>query len=364
MQRLSICFLVAGVAGMACADWRIGGGRYDGMAGVGVGLPRGVGYGARRNPALAGLSRKPFSFNFPQIGAEFKGISFSDIDELTGEIEDGGIDASKLGSFARKFGKQNIRVGFNANLGVSLAGVSIWADGEATGRTYPNASLANWSNSGAVGSAPSDARLDAYGYSRASMNVAYGVPVKVKGGNTLTVGATGKIVRSYYSHQFVDGTTISNSGSGQPGPEMGGSIVLQKESVGLDAGALLSLGKAKDTHIGVVVENLITPKVGFTSTDINGITSTLNPLKQMTHVGIGKVFADGKAMIGLDYVDIFNNNNEQELRIGGEMQLSKGFSIRGGKGSRRDWVVGASIGSINVAYSPSMRGALFSVIRF
>lgn len=366
----SIVIIIALAAG-APADWKFGGSRTAGLS-AGLALPFNVESSGLSNPALYGLREKNFRFSWPSLGYRARGISLQDVRDEAGSIGDGGLDVNDLGGFARRFGDRTKEFGLNGDLGFSFGGVAfeLLAQGQAT--TVPNADLQAWSQSGnddvglLIDSDPqfNNAQLDGYGFGFYSFNVAYGSVVQVPGPDRLALGARMKVVRAYYTHDIVNAAQIAGGNPGFSAPEMGSRDVLSKSGVGLDLGALYSTGKNRNVHFAFTVDNAVVPRVSFQGTLTDLVTGrTFGAFPTMFNAGVGYVPTD-RLLLAADYIDIGNRDGRQELRIGAEAQLIRGFALRMGLNTRSNATVGVSLFGFNLAYSQALPLQIGSVFRF
>ena len=363
--RIALSLLVVSSAGIASADWVIGSGPNAGMGRAGLALPGDTINQGRINPAIYGLAPSGFRFQFPRFSFRLDGIGVGDLNDVIGEANNGGIDASKLSDIAREFGDENIQFGAGAGLGLFFGGLAIDFNGDALVAGLPNATLQNWVNTGAAGNVPIGSRLDAYGLGQYEIGFGYGKRFNTAGSADVSVGVRAKIVRSYYSHRFADANSIQNNLDGTLAPEMGGNDVLDESGFGLDLGFVASSSKTQGLFFGATIENLLEPKTTFQSTLPNGIpgTDTIQPYQRTVNLGVGYL-APKNFHVAADLVDVFNGAGGKEFRAGAQWNVSKGFALRGGYESRAGFTFGVGLGGFNLALGGNSAGQLGYALRF
>lgn len=350
---------------LAAADWMIGSGRASGMGRAGLAVPYDWLYSGRLNPAIYGLAPSSTKFQIPGLRFRFDGIAFSDLQDFSSSIGNGGLDANKLSNLAQKFGDQNVEFGTGVQAGFYSSGLMLDFVGDGLASTRPNATLQNWVQNGSQGVAPAGSQLDGYGIAGYELGIAYGRRINNSGPTDLSFGARLKIVRSYYSHSFVDANSIQNNGASTLASEMNGKDVLTENGVGLDIGVVASSSKTQGFFFGATVDNLIRPNVAFDGTLPNGApgNTVIKPYNTSLNFGAGYL-TPSKVMLAADFYDVTNSARAQEFRAGAEYIVSKGFALRGGYASRTGLTFGVGLGEFNFAFSSGLPGQFAYTFRF
>lgn len=362
MKRLALLALLA-VPLAAQADVSFGGSRSPGMAGAGLALrhdTRGPGW---RNPALYALNNNRFRVQAPELRYAFNGFGYSDLEEffdfdLNNPLEE------DLGRLARAFGDGSTDFGAYLGMGAQIGPVGIDVKGEAAGATIPNAPLRNWVDQGAnLVNVPADAQLDGYGLGMVEVGLSSGVRLPTPDGSLLAVGGRLKYLEGYYSHLVAGQQQIQNGGS-VISAELGGENYLRESGIGLDVGAYYEPSYAPGWSGAMLITNFVEPGISFQALDpgINNGFSTVSAGPRMIDMGVA--FDRGPWILAVDAVDIFDSNNQQDLRVGGEIHAGKALAIRGGFSTRTGFVAGAGIGGFNFAFSERLPIAAGYSIRF
>jgi hypothetical protein len=367
-MRYSILFLATAVVlamlpAIGRADFQIGGGAAPGMGKAGLAIPYKLAGSGKMNPAAYGLLDGKLKFTWPSFRFRLQGINFSDLEDFNGTVGDGGFDQNELSRLARQFGDESIEFGAGADVALSFGGFAFSFSGDGHAFTRPNADLQGWVQSGSAGAPPLASRLDAYGVAGYEFGVAYGRRIRSKEWGGISVGARAKFVRTYYSHQFVTGTDIATNAGGRPAPEMGGQDVLDETGFGLDLGVIASREKDRGWFYGATIDNLIVPNVKFSATDPLGAPGESKPYKRAFNLGSGYLIPD-RGYFALDWADLGNGAGKQELRMGGEYWVTRGFAVRAGYASRVGYSVGVGLGGFNFAYSRNLPGQFSYSLKF
>ncbi len=363
--RIAVSLLVVAPAALASADWVIGSGPNAGMGRAGLALPGDTINQGRVNPAIYGLAPSGFRFQFPRFSFRLDGVGIGDLEDVFGDSNNSGLDASKLSDIARQFGDEDIQFGAGVGLGLFFSGLAIDFSGDAIVSGLPNATLQNWVDAGAAGAVPVGSRLDAYGLGKGEVGFGYGKRFNTPGSADISVGVRAKIVRSYYSHRFADTNTIQNNLDGVLAPEMGGNDVLDESGFGLDLGFIASSSKTQGLFFGATVENLLEPKTSFQGTLPNGIpgTETVRPYQRTVNLGVGYL-SPKNFHVAADLVDVFNGAGGKEFRAGAQWSVTRGFALRGGYESRAGFTFGVGLGGFNLALGGNSAGQLGYALRF
>lgn len=379
MQRLSNaskCLAVAlalPIAGSVRADVQFLGSASTGMAGAGLALPM-FWNTESANPALFSYSPKGFFFQVPNIQLFTRNISVSDLQSNFGNVSNGGLNSSNLSTFAQTFGDNDKQFGVAADIGFGFSGFVLGASGGALVRTHPNASLQADVKAGkAIQNYNLNDALDGYGYGYYSLDFAYGHEIpysKNPDDPRLAAGLRVRAMRSYYSHQYVNGAAIiGGSTTSTLAPEMTGNNTISANGVGADAGLHAAFGPSKNYYVAVQVRNLVQPKIGVNGTlpqdqtlGVIGETS-VNPFVTQYDLGLGATPIKG-LNLALDGIDLGNYGHSQEMRLGADYEFAKIFSVQGGYSSRNGWAAGAGIFGFTVAVSKQIPISLSYAFRF
>ncbi len=351
LRFLGIAGVTAGVISMANADGVLGGGLYYGMAGAGIAMP--VGGNGRLNPALYSFAKRGFGAESPQFGYRLSGVNLKQLQDNLKSVSNGGLDSSNLSNLAKQFGAREVQLGGLAGLQLNVGQIFIAGSGEVLTKLVPNAGLMADVNAGG-GSYNAADQLDGYGFGYYSIDVAMADKFKFDAYG-VNLGARARIVKGYYSHQFVDGAAISSGGSAAPGSEMGGANVLNKSGLGLDIGGQLPLDAEKKNYAGFVVENLVKPKVSFDATlpvDIAGPTK-ISPFSTKYTVGIASQLAKGVWFAG-DYYDVTKATTMSELRFGLMTTVIPGIGLQVGNGGKRGFAFGVAFLGVNLSFQKNV----------
>jgi hypothetical protein len=253
------------------------------------------------------------------------------------------------------------------SVGATVGGVYVGYRAEGSGSTQPNEELKAWANESGdpstLGTSYAGAALDGYGYAYDAVEFGYGVPFQQPGG-TFNVGLRLRDVRAFYTHVIANAASIQSGGSGTPGPEMNGQDVLKKSGVGVDVGFMFTPQSTRNVHLGAVLENAISPKVGFEqAAPQTGQLKSFNPFATTLNLGAAYV-PDKKFMAAADYVDITNSASEAALRIGAEYRFKKNLGVSAGYNSRETWILGANIYGVYVNFSGDQKMWLGRSLKF
>lgn len=366
--RISLIGLAIALSAISSADVTFGGNRSTGMGGAGLALPIDINNNYRLNPAFLAFGSKNPSLMWPQFGYRLNGLGISDVNNLVGDLNQGGLESNKIIDIARRYSNSNKTIAVGADFGVRFAGFAISTRGELGLNTVPNAQLQNWAaNGGNTANVDAGSRLDAYGYGYQQVEVGYGNSFRIPAGR-LAIGGNLKKVTAYYAHKFADRDTIQNGNSG--GVQNGSGIAndfAKGEALGLDLGVLYSPPKMDNTYVALVVNNFIEPNIVFPfqapGTGANPIDPNgFDPMKRTISAGVGHV--QGPLMLAADIVDFGNNAGLATTRYGAELSLGKGFAVRAGYNSRTAFTTGISIGGFNIQFGGNAPLSVNTVIRF
>jgi hypothetical protein len=352
---------------VASADITIGGNRSRGMGGAGLALPIDIGNNYRLNPAFLAFGSKAPAFQWPGLGYKLSGIGVSDIRDILGDVNQGGLDSDKVIELAQQYADRPVTLAVNADFGLRFAGLAIGARGEVGINTRPNEQLRTWAaNGGNLANVDAGSRLDTYGYGTQQFEVGYGNSVRSKMGR-LAIGFNARKVTSYYAHKFADRDTIQNSNAN--GVQNGSGIAddfAKSESFGMDLGVMYSPNGMDNLYIGAVIENFIEPKISFPFEAAGGgqpITANgFDPFKRNLSLGVG--YVQDKLLLAADVIDLGNRAGRMETRYGAELTLNKSLVFRAGYNSRTAFTYGFSLGGLNIQLGGQAPITLGSVIRF
>ncbi len=316
---------------VACADdVTLGTNRSSGMAGAGLALRMHGDGSYPRNPAILAYMQR-FRLTNLDLGYRTEGLSFGELQDRLSGTSNGGLNKDDLSQLAKTFGDRPTEYGLNGRIGLGTSGFNFGIDGNALATTRPNAELQNWVKGGAdVNNPDPNMRLDGYGYGYYAFDLGYGRPIPTKSGQDMAIGTQVRIIKSYYSHHFVDANQIINGGSTR-GPEMGSEDVVSQDGVGVDLGWYAVVDDQHRFEVAAVVNNLIQPNVSFNGVTPTGATEEVFPFKRSLSLGTGYNFDHG-AVGALDYVGI--GSDSAELRTGVDVPLGKNLAAAAGYGSR------------------------------
>lgn len=351
----------------ASADLTIGGRPSAAMGGAGLALPINYGQQGVVNPSLFAFGRKSLNFNWPSIGYRLDGITISELKDKLGNIDKGGLDSSKLTSYATTFGDSQKSFGINGDLSITASGFGLIGGGEANVTTVPNAALQTWVKGGSnQANLTGTEQLDGYGLGYAQVGLGYGRFVPSTLGK-LAVGATIKEVRGYYGHKIVNSAAIATNSNAINGTDVpAGSDTVQKDGVGVDAGVTLNPTLLKSLYAAFVVENLVQPNVKFDyqlPSSAQVINNDINVYGTTYDAGLGFVLSK-RAYLAADVIDITNRASRQELRLGASLNVLSVFNVSAGYSSRSHYTLGASAFGIDVIYSTTSPVTVGSAFKF
>ncbi|MCU0317519.1 MAG: conjugal transfer protein TraF [Fimbriimonadaceae bacterium] len=355
IKKLSALVVLLPFVTISHADFQFGQGRAYGMANAGLAVPYDWIHSGRKNPAIYAFAPRGLRATFPNIGVRLQGVSFGDLNDVLGNANSGGLNRDDLANIARNFGGRPIDFGANGEFGLSFAGLIVDFRGEAIVTARPNDPLRQWVNSGGSGTIPISARMDGYGIGGYEIGFAYGTRLNTGDESGIAVGARAKFVRTYYTHQFIDGPGIAANGSATLAPEMNGNDTLSENGFGLDVGAIYSSSRQEGLFFGATIENLIKPDASFGATLPNGVPGVVGvrPYNRTFNVGAGFKTKEN-FIIAADWVDMFNGGDGAELRVGLEYMAGSGFALRAGYASNSGYTLGFGVFGINFAYAPDL----------
>jgi hypothetical protein len=352
-RYVAFSMVLLGITASSQAQIKIGGARLTGLAGAGLALPYDGGQ-VVHNPGIFARNRKVAKLHGPYLDYYTKHLSFGAFQDIYGSVNGGALETDNFGTLARRFAENRKEIGVSGNIGATMGGVYIGYRAEGSASTVPNQQLQDWADqSGDVATLSttfSGAGMDGYGYAYDSVEFGYGVPFQQPSG-TWNVGLKVKDVRAFYTHFIANAATIQSGGAGDPGPEMEGKDVLKKSGVGVDVGFQYTPQTAHNVHFGGVIENLVSPRVGFDQAAPQ--TSKLkhfNPFDTAVSLGVAFV-PDKKFMAAADYIDIGDSANRAGLRMGAEYRVRKNLAFSAGVNTRDTWIVGADIWGVYVTVS-------------
>lgn len=398
--KLAGALVAVCVVAAASADVGIGS-RSAGMGGAGLALPGDPVACGRLNPAAYGLAPNRFRFGAPQVGLREQNLTFSEARDLLDRASSGGVSADTAKKLLQTFAGGDRGLGFIGAGGFGFGGFDVSTDLQAAGLSSPNATLQLWdhyernvlgrdlgdpnqlaaalvdlnsTNVNVQGQSVNfrdNAAGDVYGYGFYSINLAYGAAIPTGTGMPVAVGVRGRIVRGYYTHRSGTGGQIATASEIPLSPEMGGTDVRDQSGFGIDLGVLAQVGPS--SHVGLVVENLVRPRVGmptispFGPQGQAGATGTVNPFHTTVSVGFGQTVASkagtGEFAYGVDWYDLGNASGAGEARFGGEYRWGM-FAVRAGYGTRLKGSVGFSVLGIDVNFSKEMPATVVAAFRF
>ena len=346
-RPLLLIALVAVAVGAQAEDVRCGGARAFGLAGTGIALPLDVYETHTINPALLGLASKRFHFGTPYVGYHTQRISLGQVNDLIGQTSGSSVSDDEILKLARKYGRDTKELGVNAGVGLSVDGFALSGRAETLVRSIPNATLSAFLKSGDNDylNTPIESRLDAYDLGYYEGDAAYGYAVRLKKGDTVSVGANVRAVTAYYAHKIADGQAIANNGDVRNGTEISSNDdFIRRSGVGVDLGGLASLHSLPDAYFGFNVRNLVEPNVTFVrsrpDTDFP-LTRDLRPFRRQ--VGVGASYVKKKYLVALDVVDLGNHAGVGGFRGGAEYSVNKLFAVRAGYDTRKRFTAGVSV---------------------
>lgn len=323
------------------------------MGGAGLALPFNIPNNYRLNPALLGKNRQGFNFEWPSVGYSTEGVSFNDIRDLLGNVNEGAISVSELRQYGLDFGRRTNFFGANLGLGFTVSGFAAFGFGEAAVETIPNEALRQYDGGNTV---PAGSQLDAYGLGYYTIGAAFGRSIPVKEGD-LSVGATLKSVRGYYAHKkavYVSGQGSdidANIGNGSAIPA--GQDTINESGFGADLGFLYSpAGTRLLPHFGLVIENAIRPRMRFDREapgtaaldDPNAVLrqDDIDPFRTSVNIGAG-AFVTDNIMVAVDWIDVTNNAKKRQLALGAEFVVSNSFGAGVGYNSKQGFSIGVNV---------------------
>ncbi|MBX3113295.1 MAG: conjugal transfer protein TraF [Fimbriimonadaceae bacterium] len=362
MNRFLFLVALLATAPFVQADWVIGSGRSSGMGRAGLALPGDFVYSGRTNPAMYGLAPADFRFLVPRFSFRFDGVGLGDLQDFRSSINQGGLDSGDMAELAKKFGDNNFQFGGGVGLGIFFQGLAIDFGGDALVAGLPNAELQSWVQGGSQGAVPMDAQLDAYGLGGYEFGIGYGRRLNTPGIMDISLGVRAKIVRSYYTHRYVDSAAIQSNSEGSLGSEMGGKNVLNESGLGLDLGMVASANKDRGYFLGATIENFLIPTTTFDATTPMLANSIVRPYARTVNFGFGYI-TPGKFVFAADFIDALNGGDRKELRVGSEYLMGN-LAFRGGYESRSGFTVGFGIGGFNMAFGGNSSGQFSYALRF
>lgn len=357
------------------SDMKGGGGAHvAGMAGAGLALPFDVDQRGRLNPALFAFGTPRFRPTMPSLGIHVKGLSISKLKDNLTSVNSGGVDGNELGNFAQDFASKNTELGLSGDLGISVSKFNLAVVGEVVMNAVPNAALKTWAKSGAdLDNVPEDALMDGYGYGFYSVEASFGARSSGASDDKPGVawGIRMKRVTAYYAHHIASKDNIENGGDGgsSGADEMGTSDVLSKQGTGFDFGLQITTGAEKNTFFGLVIRNLIEPKITFSRTAPDmGATSSYRPFRRQIDLGFG-YRTSSNTTIALDFTDATNTGKSRAFRLGVEQAIGKSFALRAGIAQHSGLCLGVSLlpGSligIDIAVGKELPMTLLTSMRF
>jgi len=398
--RLVAALVAIGGVSVAVADVGLGS-RSAGMGGVGLALPGDPVACGRLNPAAYGLAPTRFRFGAPQLGLREQNLTFREAKDLLDRASSGGVSADTAKKLLQTFAGGDRGLGFIGAGGFGFGGFEVSTDLQAGGLSRPNATLQLWDHyernvlgrdlgdpnqlalalvdlnstnvnvQGQTVNFRDNAAGDVYGYGFYSINLAYGAAIPTGGGHPVAVGVRGRIVRGYYTHRAATGGQIATAAEIPLSPEMGGVDVRDKSGFGLDLGVLAQVGPS--SHVGLVVENLLRPRVGMPTISPwgpqgqPGVPGTVNPFHTTVSVGFGQTVkpqtGTGEFVYGVDWYDLGNASGGGEARFGAEYRWGV-FAVRAGYGTRLKGSVGFSLLGVDVNFSKEMPATMVAAFRF
>lgn len=394
---LFVCLAALIAAPAGASDFSFGTtARSIGMGGAGLALADNPGNTVVLNPAAPAASGQRIRFIFPGLEFHSSGASFGDLANSIDKISSG--DAKDALDLVNDFATQETTLTFHTVTGVAGPfGLTVAGDAQAV--ISPSPAAAEWAGaamvfqSGNVNLSSVQSKITntnfqaamtaAAGGDMAAANTAfnaytadlsqnfidgsfvYGPGVAVshgfstKSGGQLWLGANLNLLKSEAHRWQV--TAAAPSGLTASGGTVSANMsfdaveqqVVNRSSVKADAG-LIYRPQNSMLQYGMVVENLIEP-------DLDGVRNS----KTDRSVSVGLALVPTKNFLwAVDLVNLNGANNEQkQLRMGGEFRLGKFAAVRAGYSSRT-WTYGVEVMGLNLAWAGKSAQLLSNVLKF
>lgn len=366
-MRLVAMMLVLGVWVGFADDISLFGSGNRGMGGAGLAIIRDPSSQQFVNPAAAAYNRSfrlgAGNFDLQAEGAGFRRL----LDEIT--IQQGSpVDLSQMGRVSRLFASEDSRIFLTGDLGITVSGVTVSAGAVGEVRFLPNADLRAWAaqsgNPADLGNATfPNPRGDSIALTAVSLpDVTAGIAMPAGSGN-MALGARVRAMRVFYAHYIATTADLQAGSGGTLAPEMGGNRFLEKSTASVDFGALFHPNGDDSIAYAIVVENLIEPDANFAATDTQGQAINVFPFKRSVHLGSAMRLPTG-AWLAADLIDVGNETQRQELRLGVEQPFGFGLYGRAGYASKTGWTVGLGAFGFNIAFAKKLPFQVSRSLRF
>ncbi len=390
--------MAAIVAAPACAsDFSFGTtARSIGMGGAGLALADNPGDTVVLNPAAPAASGQRFRFIFPGLEFHSSGASFGDLADSIDRISSGSTDDAL--DLVNDFATQETTLTFHTVTGVAgQFGLTVAGDAQAI--ISPGAAAAEWATAAL---SFSDGNVDLSSVQSEITNANFQAAITAAGNGDMAAANTafdaylGDLSQNYVDGSFVygPGVGVSHGFNTRSGGQLwlganvnllkseahrwqvtadapagltasGGSITadmvfdaieqvpIDRTSVKADVGFIYR-PKNSILQYGAVVENLIEP-------DLEGVRNS----KGDRSLSVGLALVPTKNFLwAVDLVNLNGANNEQkQLRMGGELRLGRFAALRAGYSSRT-WTYGIEVFGLNLAWAGKSAQLLTNVLKF
>ncbi len=282
------------------------------MGGAGIAL---AGGNNSLNPAHLGLMGNYRLGGLPTIEYRASGQDISNIMGFLSQLRTSGMRFDGRTNWANVQGQEWGRdMGGSIGLGFGNVRINFFGRGFETYRA-------------------SNGAVDAYGLGYSGYSLSFGTSKSI-GRGRLSAGSTAKMITAVYDHKRLDENAVaSRGGAGRT-----------QSGLGMDLGLHYTPDLRRNLHLGLSIENLVSPGIQFDSGKMSLRSSErgdINPFKTAFHAGIAGSLND-RTWFACDVIDIGKQIGRSQMAMGLEHSLNRYLTMQLGYNSRSSLTVGVS----------------------
>jgi hypothetical protein len=301
------------------------------------------------NPAAMALVSRKTRLVPPGIEFRTRGTSLSRLLDSRDLISD-----SKLGSaiaLAREFGDEPTLLSIDASAGVEASTIAIEVGRQVIAGIFPNNAFVAWATSGTIPGTPSAAKADVSADTITYMpSIVSGWKIPQVAGGRFYVGSRAKWLHSVHYGQTLQ-LSVAEGATTADIVADGAETKTEDDGFAMDLGMAYQLDGPRKTTYGFVATN-------FLHTDLSGISQ-----ERLVSLGVS-TRPVSRVLVAADLVNIWKAYGEPtRLRLGAELQLSRGVALRAGY-SGDDFTCGFGLFGYDFAYSKQAPFSIAQTLAF
>jgi hypothetical protein len=291
------------------------GDRSSSMGGAGLALDRNL--DPQLNPAHLSLLGGGYHLPVPLLEYRASGRDIGQVTSYLRRLRHGGMDVARFGAM-QHLPRSSWMDDFGGSVGLVYGAMSL---------TY----LAR----GYEEFLPSAAGLDTYGVAYEAYQFSFGQEVPLRKGG-LSVGTSARLIHASYDHQVVRSGGIQQGLDVVPGGD-------SQSGFSLDLGMIYRPDKRRDLSYGLVIRNLISPRISFNRQMPDGtvVPNGVEPFRTTVSAGFATRLREG-TYLAVDGLDLLNAIGRQQLAIGLDQELNRYLGLQLGYNSRTSFTIGLS----------------------